>query len=161
MMAFGRSSIRVRPATDADLDVLAEIHADSFRRGWSEEEFDDLLRQPRMHALVAEHRGALGRVTKAGFILYRIAADEAEVISVAVCQACRRRGVARKLIEEALRHLYSERVADLHLEVEEGNNAAISLYRSLEFEETGRRPDYYRQGQMAARGALVMRRKVR
>ena len=102
-----------------------------------------------------------GRRTPAGFILYRLAADEAEILSVAVTPACRRRGIGKALLEDALRHLYREGAHSIHLEVEDSNPAAIGLYRGVEFRESGRRAGYYTQGRETPGGALVMLRQLR
>ena len=108
MMRAVRSSFAIRRATVADSDELSEIHAAAFSRGWSGAEFESLLLQPGTHALIAHYRRAFGRPGPAGFILYRLAADEAEVLTVAVAPGRRRRGIGRALLEEALRHAYRE-----------------------------------------------------
>lgn len=161
MRELGRPGMVVREASIADCDVLSEMHASAFRRGWSGAEFEALLVQPGVRALIADWRNSFGRRMPAGFILLQIAGDEAEVLSIAVVQECRRRGIARRLLEDALRHLYREGISNLHLEVEEGNAAALGLYRVMDFSQTGRRPDYYGQGSGPPRGALVMRRQLR
>lgn len=158
---LGRPTIRVREAQLDDSDALAEMHAAAFRRGWSGAEVEALLRQNGVSALVAEYRGTFGRNVSAGFCLIRVAGEEAEILSVGVLPSCRRRGVARALMEEALRRLYRDGVAALLLEVDGGNEAAVALYNGLGFEPVGERPAYYRQGLQAPRGALVMRRQVR
>ena len=91
---WGRPEISVRPAEVADCDVLAEMHSDAFRRGWSGAEFEALLVQPGVHALIADFRNAFGWRSAAGFALYRLVRDEAEILSVAVIPDCRRRGIA-------------------------------------------------------------------
>ena len=158
---LGRSAILVREAGPDDGETLAEIHGSAFRRGWSGSEFEALLLQDGVSALLAEFRNAFGRTMPAGFALYRIVADESELLSIAVAGGCRRRGIARRLMEEMLRRLYRERVASLHLEVEDENLAAIGLYRAFEFESAGARPGYYVQGLAKPRGALVMKRQLR
>ena len=158
---WGRPEIAVRPAEVADCDVLAEIHAAGFRRGWSSAEFEALLVQPGVHALIAHYRNSFAARRPAGFCLYRLVADEAEILSLAVVHECRRRGIARMLLENALRHLYREGARTIHLEVEDANEAAISLYRRMEFDESGQRPGYYAEGRARAAGALVMRRQLR
>jgi ribosomal-protein-alanine N-acetyltransferase len=114
-----------------------------------------------VHALLAHYRNAFGWRIPAGFILYRLAADEAEVLSVAVTPQCRRRGIGKALLEDALRHLYREGARSIHLEVEDSNLAAIGLYRGVEFRESGRRAGYYAQGRETPGGALVMLRQLR
>jgi ribosomal-protein-alanine N-acetyltransferase len=161
MRHWGRPEILVRRADVADCDVLSDIHADGFRRGWSGAEFEALLVQPGVHALLAHYRNTFGLRKPAGFALYRLVRDEAEILSIAVVGECRRRGIARVLLEETLRHLYREGARDIHLEVEEGNEAALSLYRNVDFRVTGERPGYYREGRSSPRGALVMHRQLR
>ena len=158
---IGRPDIRIRAADPQDADVLSEIHGEAFRRGWTPAEFEALLAQDGVHALIAVRRPLLGRPSPVGFVLYRIAADDSEILMIAVTPACRSRGVARKLMEEALRHLYRERVTTLHLEVDAGNEPALGLYKRLDFEQVGTRPGYYGQGKTPPRGALVMRRQLR
>jgi ribosomal-protein-alanine N-acetyltransferase len=161
MKQWGRAEISVRPAVVGDCDALSEIHASAFRRGWSEAEFEAFLVQPGLHALIALYRGKFGSRMAAGFILVRLAADEAEVLSVAVRPEYRRRGIGRLLLEEALRHLYREGAQRIHLEVEDANAAAIGLYKRLEFKESGKRAGYYAQGRDKPAGALVMLRQLR
>jgi ribosomal-protein-alanine N-acetyltransferase len=155
------NTIATRRAKVSDCAALAEVHVTSFKRGWSDSEFEALLVQPGVYAVLAERRGRFGSRAPAGFILYRATVDEAEILSVAVAPEFRRRGVGRTLIEEALRHLYRVGARTLHLEVEDGNQAAISLYRRLEFRESGRRPAYFAQGRDRPSGALVMARQLR
>jgi ribosomal-protein-alanine N-acetyltransferase len=161
MSRWGRRTVSLREAEISDCDLLSEIHASAFSRGWTDSEFESLLVQPGVHALLAQYRSRVGRQTHAGFILYRLAADEAEVLAVAVHPDCRRRGIGRQLLEEALRHVYREGARDIHLEVEDTNFAAIALYREVEFRESGRRKGYYTQGRETPGGALVMLRQLR
>lgn len=161
MRPWNRSALSLRPAVIADCEALAGIHASAFRRGWSDAEFEALLVQPGVHAVLAQRSGAFGGRSAAGFILYRLAADEAEILSVAVSPDARRRGIGKALLEEALRHVYREGVSRIHLEVEDTNSAAIGLYRGVDFHESGRRKSYYQQGRDAAAGALVMLRQLR
>jgi ribosomal-protein-alanine N-acetyltransferase len=151
----------LRRSEIADCDLLSEIHSAAFRRGWSSAEFEALLSQPGVHALLAHYRGAFGGLAPAGFVLYRLAADEAEILSIAVVPECRRRGIAKALLEEALRHVYREGAQRIHLEVEDENQPAIRLYRGLEFRENGTRPRYYSQGRERPAGAIAMLRQLR
>jgi ribosomal-protein-alanine N-acetyltransferase len=161
MRGWGRPTVSTRRADVLDCLALAEIHASAFKRGWSDAEFEALLLQVGVHAVIAHYRNALGKRIPAGFILYRLIRDEAEILSVAVTPACRRRGIGRALLEDALRHLYREGARSIHLEVEDSNAAAIGLYRGVEFRESGRRAGYYAEGRETPGGALVMLRQLR
>jgi [ribosomal protein S18]-alanine N-acetyltransferase len=59
------------------------LHQDAFSRPWSETEFAALIAQEAVSGFIAIE---IGRVTAppAGFVLMRIAADEAEILSIAV-----------------------------------------------------------------------------
>jgi ribosomal-protein-alanine N-acetyltransferase len=80
-----------------------------------------------------------GRVL--GFLVVRqIAANEREILNLAVDPAERRRGVAGKLLESELRRAKTQ----WFLEVRASNSSAIKLYESTGFREAGRRESYYR-----------------
>ena len=87
-------------AGSRDAAALSALHAVAFRRGWSEYEFERLL----LETNVIAHRAMIGRAL-AGFIVSRLAAGEAEILSVAVAPARRGRGVARKLLDLHLRRM--------------------------------------------------------
>lgn len=138
-------------AEPRDAAALAALHAASFHRGWDEEEVCRLLGD---RAVVA-HRLMIRRTT-IGFIMSRIAADEAEILSVAVAPARRGRGLSRSLLDFHLRHLAGRGVRTVFLEVDEHNAPARRLYAGAGFEEISRRPAYYESGATA----LVLRRDL-
>ena len=80
----------------------------------------------------------------------RIAADESELLALAVAPEYRRRGFGNAL----LRDLAARHRGSLYLEVRESNETAIRFYKSFGFEEVGRRPGYYRY---PPEGAVVMK----
>src|SRR6185503_9266171 len=100
---LGRGEPVLSEARPRDAAALASLHATSFRRGWSDGEFERLL----IERNVVAHRAMTGQ-TLAGFILSRMAAGEAEILSVAVAEARRGRGLARALL-----HLHLRRLAGL------------------------------------------------
>ncbi len=150
------ATVHVDEANRKDASDLAAIHAQSFTHGWSAEEFASLLNQSNVICLAARRNGVLGARRSIGFVLVRVAADEAEILTVAVLPASRGRGTGRRLVEEAIRRLYRGRIGSLFLEVDENNRAAVSLYRALGFAQVGRRTGYYREPGGTA-SALVMR----
>jgi len=139
----------------ADAPRLAALHAAAFRRGWSVEEFERLLIEPNV---VADR--AMAGPDLAGFVLSRLAADQAEILSIVVAPARRGRGLARKLLDVHMRRLAGYGVNSLYLEVDEHNAPARRLYAGLGFAEVGRRDGYYAQASRAAAAALVLRREL-
>lgn len=153
--------IHVEEAEPADIHRIADIHERTFAHAWGPEEFSALIRGGGALCLVLREAGPFGGRRIAGFILARTAADEAEILTIAVDPNRQGRGYGRVLVEEAMRRLFRDHVSALFLEVDESNQPALRLYRSLGFEEVGRRPGYYREKDVPARSALVMRVQLR
>lgn len=149
----------VRPA---DFDALEEIHAESFHAGWSADEQAALNEGPGVTTFVARRGSPTASRRPIGFITVRTAADEGEVLTMAVHPRQRGSGVGRLLLEAALRHLYKERVKEVFLEVDPANDPALALYRSSGFHDVGERQNYYDTGDAAGRQkALTMRLEMR
>lgn len=134
-----------------DAAAIAALHAMSFSRGWGEDEVLRLL----LESNVAAHRITMRRAL-AGFIMSRIAADEAEILSVAIAPSRRGRGLSRPLLDFHLRSLAGRGVRAVLLEVDEQNEPARRLYGRAGFREVGRRQGYYESGATA----LVLRRDL-
>lgn len=143
-----------------DARHLPDIHAQGFVRPWSEHEFAGLLEQEPVFGFAAWRVGQRP-AGPAGFVLARLAAGEAEILTIAVSRTMRRHGVGRDLMEAVMRELHAQRAEALFLEVDEINEAAIALYRRLGFREVARRPAYYDQPDAPKTAALVMRRDLR
>jgi len=150
-----RRSTVLSPAGVGDAAALAALHASSFRRGWSAEEFERLLIEPNVIA-----DGAMAGRRLAGFVLSRFAADQAEILSIAVAAPFRRRRLAGKLLDLHLLRLTAARVRSLFLEVDERNLPARRLYARFGFGEVGRRKNYYPEAGRDAGAALVLRRDL-
>lgn len=146
---------RLGTAEPADAPALAALHAVSFRRGWSEEEFERLLAERNVVADMAEMAGEV-----AGFVITRRAAEEAEILSVAVAPARRNRGVAGRLLAVHLGRLAAGGVEKVFLEVDKDNVPARRLYDSAGFREVGQRPGYYDRAGGPPAVALVLRRDL-
>jgi ribosomal-protein-alanine N-acetyltransferase len=151
---FARAEPVLSDASARDANAIAMLHAKSFQRGWSEDEIEGLL----VERNVLAHRALAGR-TLAGFIMSRRAADEAEILSVAVDRAYQGRGLARRLLNLHLGHLAGYGIRAVFLEVGENNSAATRLYERAGFREVSRRPNYY--GDKDGNGhALILRRDL-
>ena len=137
------------PCVPSHASLLAGIHAAAFPRGehWSADALGVQLAMPGVFGFLAE---------PGGFILARVAADEAEILTLAVVPEARRQGLARALLDAT--HPMAARLgaAALFLEVAESNLAGRALYRATGYEEVGRRRDYY----VGGGDALVLRRAL-
>nr|WP_246503859.1 GNAT family N-acetyltransferase [Plastoroseomonas arctica] len=145
----------MRAALAAESAVLAAIHAEAFDppERWGAAAL----------ALMLEAEGGLGVLALSGappfgeeplgFVLARVAAGEAEILTLAVRPGTRRAGVGRALLAAARGAVGMRGAAALFLEVAEGNHAARELYRTAGAVEVGRRRGYYAGGA----DALVLR----
>ena len=133
----------------SSLRILAYLRV-GFHRGWSDGEFEQLL----LDRKVVAHRAIVGG-NLVGFILSRVAAGEAEILSIAVAASRRGKGLARRLLDLHLRRLAGLATHAVFLEVDEGNVPARRLYRRAGFRDVGRRRGYYAEG-----AALVLRRDL-
>jgi ribosomal-protein-alanine N-acetyltransferase len=145
----------VEAASLRDARRLAQLHGESFHRGWGEGEFEQMLSE--RNTLV--HRLKVGRKL-VGFAVSRMAADEAEILSIAVAAGYRGRGLSRNLLLTHLGHLAGHGVRKIFLEVEENNQPARRLYERAGFSVAGRRERYYQQPGGEQLNALLMRRDL-
>lgn len=145
----------IEPATRADARPFAKLHQASFHRGWGEGEFESMLAERNVSA----HRLRRGREV-VGFVVSRIAADEAELLSIAITAKARGGGLSREFLATHLGHLAGRGVRTVFLEVEEANAPARRLYDRAGFGIVGRRERYYREAGGAERNAVVMRRDL-
>ena len=122
-----------------------------FADPWSTQDFRDCVMSDALF-LVAEGNGA---DAIAGYVVALDAADEGEILNLAVAPADRRNGLGRALVEEVLEALAERGVRQVYLEVRESNAPARALYAAHGFREVGRRKQYYRR---PAEDAIVLRR---
>lgn len=132
--------MNIRPATSRDLSALADLHARAFARAWDVLAMKSLLDGPGVFALVAEDEDL------DAFIMVRVAADETEILSVAVSPHIRRRGLASGLLEQACHRATGMGAARIFLEVASVNLPARNLYAKHGFREVGLRKAYYEDG---------------
>jgi [ribosomal protein S18]-alanine N-acetyltransferase len=159
-MIFGlrRSSPSViRPLRPEKAEACARLHAEGFAHPWSTEEVAQLIAGSTTLAAAALDP-ANGRLR--GFILSRLAADEAEILTVAVETASRRKGVGRALIGEALRQASNAGAKTMFLEVGKDNAPALALYERLGFVKVGERAGYYRRPDGTRAAAVIMRKAL-
>lgn len=131
---------------------LARIHAAAFAvpRPWSAAEIAALLEAP----------GAILIARPGGFALIRVAAGEAELLTLAVAPPARRRGLGRALLAEAEARAAAAGAAELLLEVAEDNAAARALYAAAGYLPAGRRRGYFALPGGGRVDALVLRRAL-
>ncbi|MEM6491671.1 MAG: GNAT family N-acetyltransferase [Pseudomonadota bacterium] len=148
-------TVVVRGASDAD--VFATIHRAAFASAaWSATMIAE--------SLAAGARGYLAAGNAddppSGVALARFAGEEAEILTIGVEPAVRRRGLARALMRAACDDGRTAGATEMLLEVAEDNAEARALYAALEFRQVGARPFYYKRGRLMSVDALILRRSL-
>lgn len=143
----------VRPATEADLTVIAAIESVSFSDPWSLRSFRDSLAHDFVRMCVVEDD-----VGVAGYSVVWVSGDECELANLAVDPVRRRSGLGALLLDALLARASAEALFVIFLEVRASNTAAQALYASRRFHEVGRRSMYYKN---PAEDALILRRDLR
>jgi len=141
--------------SSADAEACAELHAASFAYPWPASEFEALIASESIFAVTA-----IASRTNAvrGFSLARRAADEAEILTIAVAEPFRRHGIGAVLLQTQCAHLAAAGVRSLFLEVGESNAPALALYSRFGFIRVGARRGYYQGSAQGGGNAVVMKK---
>ncbi|WP_118135851.1 GNAT family N-acetyltransferase [Oceanicella sp. SM1341] len=132
-------------------DEMARLHArcfDEHPRPWSEAEFMGLF-----------GFGAWQVSLPGGFAMGRVAAGEAELLTLCVAPEARQQGLGSRLLAAFEARARAEGADEAFLEVAETNAPARALYHAAGWYLAGRRKGYYGRGANRI-DALVMRRKL-
>lgn len=140
--------VNIVPAAIEDMKRLSEIASVCFPDPWSEKLFTEAYNSPYSEITLAKTNS--GEI--AGYLVLSDAGDEKSVDDIAVLPEHRRAGIARCLLESA-HNKYAGH--SFILEVRESNAPAITLYKSLGYEQVGFRKRYYRNPD---EGAVLMTR---
>jgi ribosomal-protein-alanine N-acetyltransferase len=134
-------AFRLRRMTRRDLPEVLGIERRSFSNPWPPSTFEgEIQNQGLSFPIVVVDEGT-GRI--AGYVIYWIIRDEAQINNVAVHPDYRRRRVGETMLREILAALRTESVEFISLEVRAGNGAARALYEKLGFKQIGIRKEYY------------------
>ncbi len=132
------TTLRFEPLNEGHIPAILEIEKEANTAPWSERSFrNELDNQHRIFlvALLAGHVVGYGGVW--------LIIDESHVTTVAVALEHRRKGIARRLMNDLLIRSKDDGMICSTLEVRAGNEAAIKLYEEMGFRETARRKRYY------------------
>lgn len=130
----GLPDLQILIADNTAIPALAQLHAMCFEEAWDETSLNSLMASPGVGALLAT--SAEG---PAGLLVYRLIADEAEILAIGVDPNLRRRGTGKALIESLL----ALKIPQVFLEVASSNDDAIKLYTKAGFKQVGLRKAYY------------------
>jgi ribosomal-protein-alanine N-acetyltransferase len=134
---------------------LAEIHDECFSNSWSEQAFSELLGGNGTVAVLASNQQIA-----TGFVLFRKAADEAEILTICTRPEFRHKGLAKALVQHMESQLKEAGTKSLFIEVAVSNHAALSLYATCGFGVAGLRKNYYELANAVREDAHIMRKDL-
>lgn len=133
-------------------EAAAALHARCIRvpRPWTAAEFAALLSTPGVFLVGGSDALAVGRV----------AAREAELLTIATAPEHRRQGLGRRTLAAFEAEATRRGAVEAFLEVAADNAPALALYRASGWGRVGRRPGYYRDASAAPADALILRKSL-
>ncbi|HLX98780.1 MAG TPA: ribosomal protein S18-alanine N-acetyltransferase [Roseiarcus sp.] len=159
-MIFGRSRSSppvIRLLRPDRATECARLHGQGFAHPWSAHELQALIADSSTVGAAALDP-VNGRLR--GFALSRLAADEAEILTIAVDAAFQGEGIGRALLAGHLRQVANLGAKAMFLEVARDNAPALALYERFGFVKVGERAGYYRRKDGTRAAAVVMRKAL-
>ena len=154
--AVSSRDITLQLACRGDAPAIASMSRDLIETGlgwqYRSERIRHLIDEPETVTLVARDGERM-----IGFAIMTFGEERAHLVLLAVRPACRRRGVARRLMQWLLESAITAGIAAIHVELRAENEAAYALYRTLGFVESLRLPGYYRGRETAVRMMRMLR----
>ncbi len=148
--------LHIEPAQPRDAEAVANLHAQSFYRGWPRQDIEAYLLDPDTPTLVA----CDARRRIAGFAMLRHLGDDVELMTIAVDRKFQGKGVGEALLRATFEDLMMSPARRMVLEVAADNPAAIRLYDKLGFKKLSERKGYYARPDGQPATALVMARDL-
>ncbi|MCR5684756.1 MAG: ribosomal protein S18-alanine N-acetyltransferase [Lachnospiraceae bacterium] len=133
--------MEIREMKLADVFTVAELESGIFSDAWSVSACRGAIDNKNIFPFVACDEPG-GKIIGYAFLMG--AADEAEILRIAVAKEYRRMGVADALMEKMIRYGSDDGYCFFYLEVRAGNEPAVSLYQKWGFNPAGQRFDYYK-----------------
>jgi ribosomal-protein-alanine N-acetyltransferase len=137
-----------------DLPQVMELERLAFPNPWTPGLFLHELKLSFSRLLLARGANGIGRLH--GYVCWWVVGDEVHILNLAVHPDARRNGTGRALVERVIDDALEHGAASVSLEVRRGNEAAEALYRSMGFNPSGVRRNYYGQGE----DAVIMERRL-
>jgi len=155
-------TFKIRRFKEDDLQNVMEINRETLPENYTDYFFLDLYERFPETFIVAEEGEKI-----VGYIMCRVEVGlsnfglgglirKGHVVSIAVLQRARRKGVAQALINTALEGMRFYKAKQCYLEVRVTNDAGVKLYTKLGFEVSRTVHGYYSDGE----DAYVMSKKL-
>lgn len=130
--------MKIQKLTAEHTDAVHRVLSGCFQNPWSADTVKALMNSENACCF-----GAFEDDTLVGYIALEWVLDEGSLTDLAVLPQYRRRGLAEALTEELIKEAQRRNLQFVTLEVRVSNTPAVNLYKKLQFQEVGKRPNYY------------------
>lgn len=134
-----------------NIDTICEIDKTSSCYNWTEKMFTEELKNENSSFKVLFLDNTI-----AGYIIYHIIIDEAEILNIVIDNKFKRQSLGKYLLEQTLNEISKQNVKTIFLEVGEKNVPAINLYSKFGFKQYNTRNNYYKNGE----NAILMKKQL-
>ena len=132
------TDLNVREMKQDDLRDILAIENKSFKSPWTKRLFEETLFSPIAANFVITAGDEI-----VGYLCLYTVEDEAHILNIAISPAHRQKGHASVLMDKVIEQMGEKGITQYYLEVREGNNEALGLYRKFGFTAIGKRKKYY------------------
>lgn len=136
---------------------IAALHHILFSAAVQTSEIQEMLADPSALSLAATSNGAKNLV---GYVIGRVAGDDAEILWIGVDGPWRRRGVGLHLLQGFERAAKNAGLPRVVFEVASDNAAALALYERAGYSPVGARPKYYERRDGTRCDAVILARDI-
>jgi ribosomal-protein-alanine N-acetyltransferase len=156
-----QQNFKLRKFNTNDLERITYINRTCLPENYSDYFFVDLHRRFPETFIVAEENGVVGYImcrieTGLSSSIFRGLIKKGHIVSVAVMQEYRRKGIGEALVTKAMENMRLYKAKHCFLEVRVANTAAVDLYKKLGFDVSRTVRGYYADGE----DAYVMETKL-
>jgi ribosomal-protein-alanine N-acetyltransferase len=135
----------MRKISISDARSLSQMHCELFEQGWSENDFEKMLKTGDYFGFISDE----------GFIIGRKIIDEVEIFAIGVLQQFQHKGLGTKFMQAFAVEAQKLEAKTIFLEVNENNVFAKKLYLSNGYTTISTRANYYDN-----QTAIIMKKDV-
>jgi ribosomal-protein-alanine N-acetyltransferase len=141
------STLSPRLGSTDDVAELLRVEKQVHPAPWDEAHFLAEMEKPYSRVLVMTDDETDSVI--AGYVVFWLMFDEAQILNIAVDLPFRGLGLARALIRQVVSHAMKKDIRKVILDVRKSNQPAIQLYQSMKFTVAQVRKSFYSDGEDA------------
>jgi len=127
----------IRQMTPSDVAAVFTIDCQTNDFPWTQSLFEQAVASTKKTSVIEDQGEILG------FSIVSYVVGEAELLNICIAKYQQGKKLGNQLLEHALEQAKQSENHEMYLEVRASNVAALALYEKHDFNEIGRRKDYY------------------